>query len=99
VRFQETEEFLNRSGRMADRKHREWRNIFHQFLTIGRLAIVRGGTRFGKDIPPYVSADGENLLSRVNAMESLNRGERGVEAVRQLPISIKITLMLFCLSV
>lgn len=42
--------------------------VFHQFLRIGRLAMVRGGTRFGKDIPPYVSADGENLLSGVNAI-------------------------------
>ena len=25
--------------------------VFHQFLRIGPLAIVRGGTRFGKDIP------------------------------------------------
>jgi UDP-N-acetylglucosamine acyltransferase len=42
--------------------------VFHQFLRIGPLAMVRGGTRFGKDIPPYVSADGENLLSGVNAV-------------------------------
>ena len=26
--------------------------VFHQFLRIGPLAMVRGGTRFGKDIPP-----------------------------------------------
>jgi UDP-N-acetylglucosamine acyltransferase len=30
--------------------------------------MVRGGTRFGKDIPPFVSADGENLLSGINAI-------------------------------
>jgi UDP-N-acetylglucosamine acyltransferase len=42
--------------------------VFHQFLRIGPLAMVRGGTRFGKDIPPYVSADGENLLSGINAV-------------------------------
>ncbi|HET7237979.1 MAG TPA: acyl-ACP--UDP-N-acetylglucosamine O-acyltransferase, partial [Terrimicrobiaceae bacterium] len=42
--------------------------VFHQFLRVGRLAMVRGGTRFGKDIPPYVSADGENLLSGINAI-------------------------------
>ena len=41
--------------------------VFHQFLRVGPLAMVRGGTRFGKDIPPYVSADGENLLSGINA--------------------------------
>lgn len=42
--------------------------VFHQFLRVGRLAMVRGGTRFGKDIPPYVSADGENLISGINAI-------------------------------
>lgn len=42
--------------------------VFHQFLRIGQLAMVRGGTRFGKDIPPYVSADGENMLSGINAV-------------------------------
>jgi len=42
--------------------------VFHQFMRVGRLAMVRGGTRFGKDIPPYVSADGENMLSGINAV-------------------------------
>ncbi len=42
--------------------------VFHQFMRVGRMAMVRGGTRFGKDIPPYVSADGENLLSGINAI-------------------------------
>jgi UDP-N-acetylglucosamine acyltransferase len=42
--------------------------VFHQFLRVGPLAMVRGGTRFGKDIPPYVSADGENMLSGINAV-------------------------------
>lgn len=42
--------------------------VFHQFLRIGTLAMVRGGTRFGKDIPPYVAADGENLLSGINTV-------------------------------
>jgi UDP-N-acetylglucosamine acyltransferase len=42
--------------------------VFHQFLRVGPLAMVRGGTRFGKDIPPYVSADGENMLSGINAI-------------------------------
>ena len=30
--------------------------------------MVRGGTRFGKDIPPYVLADGKNMLSGINAV-------------------------------
>lgn len=42
--------------------------VFHQLIRIGRLAMVRGGTRFGKDIPPYAMADRDNLLSGVNAV-------------------------------
>lgn len=42
--------------------------VFHQFLRVGPLVMVRGGARFGKDIPPYVSADGENFISGINAV-------------------------------
>ena len=42
-------------------------SVFHQFVRIGPLAQARGGTRFVKDIPPYVLAFGENLLSGVNS--------------------------------
>jgi UDP-N-acetylglucosamine acyltransferase len=38
--------------------------------------MVRGGTLFGKDIPSYVSADGENLLSGVNAIGLRRAGFR-----------------------
>ena len=47
-------------------------SVFHQFVRIGPLAHARGGTRFVKDIPPYVLALGENLLSGVNTA-GLNR--------------------------
>lgn len=41
-------------------------SVFHQFVRIGPLVQARGGTTFVKDIPPYVLAFGENLLSGVN---------------------------------
>ena len=28
--------------------------LVHQFVRIGRLAITRGGTRLGKDVPPFL---------------------------------------------
>jgi len=31
--------------------------VFHQFMRVGRQTMVRGGTRFGKDIVPYAMAD------------------------------------------
>ena len=41
---------------------------FHQHMRIGRLCMVRGGTRFGKDIAPFLVADGENIVSGLNAV-------------------------------
>jgi UDP-N-acetylglucosamine acyltransferase len=43
-------------------------SAFHQHMRIGRLAMVRGGTRFGKDIAPFLLADGENIVSGINAV-------------------------------
>jgi UDP-N-acetylglucosamine acyltransferase len=42
--------------------------VFHQFMRVGRLCMVRGGTRFGKDIAPFLVADGENVVSGLNAV-------------------------------
>jgi UDP-N-acetylglucosamine acyltransferase len=42
--------------------------VFHQHMRVGRLCMVRGGARFGKDIPPFTVADGENIISGLNAV-------------------------------
>jgi UDP-N-acetylglucosamine acyltransferase len=63
--------------------------VFHQFLRVGRLAMVRGGTRFGKDIPPYVSADGENLLSGINAI-GLRRAGFSAEVRMEIKRAFKL---------
>ena len=43
-------------------------SVFHQFIRVGRLCMVRGGERFNKDIPPYVSAYGTSLVAGINAI-------------------------------
>ncbi|MBU3665329.1 MAG: acyl-ACP--UDP-N-acetylglucosamine O-acyltransferase [Chthoniobacterales bacterium] len=43
-------------------------NVFHQFMRIGTLAMVRGGCRFSKDIPPFLVATGENHVAGINAV-------------------------------
>ena len=43
-------------------------SVFHQFIRVGRLCMVRGGERFGMDIPPYLVAYGTNLVSGINAI-------------------------------
>lgn len=40
--------------------------IVHQHTRIGRLVITRGGTRLGKDVPPYFMATDTNLVSGIN---------------------------------
>jgi UDP-N-acetylglucosamine acyltransferase len=43
-------------------------SVFHQHLRVGRLAMVRGGCRFSKDIPPYCVAAGTNLAMGLNSI-------------------------------
>jgi len=43
-------------------------SVFHQFIRVGRLCMVRGGERFGKDIPPFLVAYGTNLVAGINAI-------------------------------
>jgi UDP-N-acetylglucosamine acyltransferase len=40
--------------------------IVHQHTRVGRLAITRGGTRLGKDVPPYFMATDTNQVSGIN---------------------------------
>lgn len=32
-------------------------SVFHQFMRVGKYVMTRGGTRYNKDLPPYVTAD------------------------------------------
>lgn len=57
--------------------------VFHQFMRIGKMAMVRGGTRFGQDIPPYAMGDEDNILAGINAI-GLRRS--GVPAETRLEI-------------
>lgn len=43
-------------------------SVFHQFIKIGTLAMVRGGSRISKNIPPYLMAYESNLVSGLNAV-------------------------------
>lgn len=40
--------------------------VIHQFVRVGRLAILSGGSRFGMDIPPYLIGDGVNAVTTLN---------------------------------
>ena len=43
-------------------------STFHQFMHIGRLVMVQGGSAFGKDIPPFVIAAERNYVFGLNTI-------------------------------
>jgi len=43
-------------------------SVFHQFVRIGRRAMVAGGSSFNKDIPPFVTANFRNVLIGINVV-------------------------------
>lgn len=42
--------------------------VIHQFVRIGKLSILSGGSRFGMDVPPYLIGDGTNAVTSLNAV-------------------------------
>lgn len=42
--------------------------VFHQHMSVGRLAITRGASGFGKDIPPFVIAAEINYVCGLNVV-------------------------------
>jgi UDP-N-acetylglucosamine acyltransferase len=64
-------------------------SVFHQFIRIGRLAMVRGGCRFSKDIPPYCVGAGTNLAMGLNSI-GLRRAGLSPEARMQLKRAFRL---------
>jgi len=42
--------------------------VFHQFVSVGRLAITQGASAFSKDIPPFVIAAERNYVFGLNVI-------------------------------
>jgi UDP-N-acetylglucosamine acyltransferase len=64
-------------------------SVFHQFIRIGKLAMVRGGCRFSKDIPPYCVGAGTNLSMGLNSI-GLRRAGLSPEARMQLKRAFRL---------
>jgi UDP-N-acetylglucosamine acyltransferase len=47
--------------------------VFHQFMRVGDYAMVRGGTAWSKEIPPFVIGAHINVLAGINSI-GLRRG-------------------------
>jgi UDP-N-acetylglucosamine acyltransferase len=64
-------------------------SVFHQFMRIGEFAMVRGGCRFGQDIPPYLIATGENCVAGLNVV-GLRRNNFTSEQRAELKAAFKL---------
>ena len=56
--------------------------VVHQFVRVGRLSMLSGGSRFGLDVPPYLIADGVNAVTTLNAV-GLRRAKTLTDVDRQ----------------
>lgn len=51
---------------VADRAFISGNCVIHQFCRVGTLAMMRGGSRTSRDVPPYSIIDGTHLVRGVN---------------------------------
>ena len=56
-------------------------SVFHQFVRVGRQAMIRGNCAFSKDVPPFTIAAGVNCVAGLNAVglrrSGLSAAQRG----------------------
>jgi len=57
--------------------------VVHQFVRIGRLALMRGLSRAVRDVPPFCISDGTNTLRCINRI-GLQRAGFTVEQIRAI---------------
>lgn len=61
-------------------------SVFHQFIRVGRMAMIRGGTAWSKDIPPFCVGLRINTLGGLNAIGMRRKGidQAGRNEVKKL---------------
>ncbi|MBI2963025.1 MAG: acyl-ACP--UDP-N-acetylglucosamine O-acyltransferase [Deltaproteobacteria bacterium] len=62
--------------------------VVHQFVRIGRLALLRGLSRTSRDVPPFCIMDGTHTVRAVNRV-GLHRAGFSAEALRALRNAFK----------
>lgn len=63
--------------------------VVHQFCRVGRLAMMRGGSRASRDIPPFCISDWEHTVRALNLV-GLKRAGFDRERLRALKAAFKI---------
>ena len=51
---------------VADRAFISGNCVIHQFCRVGTLALMRGGARTSRDVPPYSILDGDHIVRGIN---------------------------------
>ena len=64
-------------------------SVFHQFVTVGRLAMVQGDSGFSKNIPPYTIASRLNQVVGLNSI-GLRRAGLSSDARMQLKRAFRL---------
>jgi UDP-N-acetylglucosamine acyltransferase len=62
--------------------------VVHQFVRIGRLALLRGQSRTSRDVPPFCIMDGTHTIRAVNLV-GLRRGGFSPPAIRAVRTAFK----------
>ncbi len=53
--------------------------LIHQFCRVGTLALMRGGARTSRDVPPYSIVDGEHIVRGLNLVGLKRAGFTGAQ--------------------
>ncbi len=64
--------------------------VIHQFVRIGRLAMLAGGSRIGMDVPPYLIADGANAVTILNIVGLRRAAQLDDRDRKEIKIAYKI---------
>jgi len=64
--------------------------VVHQFVRVGRLVMLSGGSRFGMDVPPYLIGDGTNTVTVLNRVGLQRCPELNDEDRRQIKAAYRL---------
>lgn len=64
--------------------------LVHQFCVVGEYAFTGMGSALGKDVPPYVMANGEPSEPRGINVEGLRRNQFSAEAIQRIKDAYKL---------
>lgn len=75
-----------------DRANLGGASIFHQGIRVGKLTMIRGGTRLSKNVPPYLVSGDTNLVTSLNVV-GMRRAGMNSEVRQEIKRAFKL---LYC---